>query len=515
MIKFLVAEKAKVDHGKITNVVLLSFSSWNDYSFQTLFDFIYVDTNGNTNKIGQIKIGFIGQVEAKSTLHEIEPAFQFLEDNFFSIASSVEFYQNLYAFGKEFGDEVLKNLNCVLLVPDALAKAKPEKVFKSSLLRNAHLKTLRNQLKRIRNGDSPLSDFYFSFKRNEGKYANLNLDFTVVAESLPPTNIHALIGRNGLGKTTILNGMVDSIVKGKSHDSGMFVNSYGEKIEKGFFSSVISIAFSAFDPFNKIVDQKDNNNGFSYHYIGLKEEDNHKTFHTGYLTKLFLNCSESVYECLSNSYKRKLWLETMGDMGTDENFRDLEVLKLAEIEPMDVIFECQKTLESMSSGHAIAFITVSMLIDKIQERSLVLFDEPESHLHPPLLSTLIRILSKLLYKRNGVAIMATHSPVVIQEMPKDCCWILTRFGDSLRFDRPSIPTFGENIGVITKEVFSYELENSGYFELFKQKVKDGYSFEEIVKMFNNEIGKEGLAVLMVMVALRDKGKGKGKEKDKE
>lgn len=506
MIRFFVINKAKPDYSKITNVILLSFSSWNDYSFRTLFDVLYIGKDKVQHSIGQIKIGFTGQNVKITTLDEIEPYFQSLEDRFFSIASSIDFYQNLYAIGKEFGDEVLWKLNCVLVDPNAYAKAKRETVYKDSLLRNVHLKTLKNQLERIRNGDSPLSDFYFSFKRKEGKYAELKLDFTVEAESLPPTNIHALIGRNGLGKTTILNGMVDSIMSGKNHDSGMFVNNYGEKIEKRFFSSVISIAFSAFDPFNKTAEYKDNNNGFSYHYIGLKGGSHEKTFNAGYLAKLFLNCSQSVYECLSDSYKRKLWLEAMADMGTDENFRDLEVLELALIDSENVIGECKKKLESMSSGHAIAFITISILIDKIQERSLVLFDEPESHLHPPLLSSLIRILSYLLYRRNGVAIMATHSPVVIQEMPKDCCWILTRFGDSLRFDRPSIPTFGENIGVITKEVFSYELENSGYFKLFKQKVKDGFSFEDIVKMFNNEIGKEGLAVLMVMVALRDKNK---------
>lgn len=48
----------------------------------------------------------------------------------------------------------------------------------------------------------------------------------------------------------------------------------------------------------------------------------------------------------------------------------------------------------------------------------MLIDEPEGHLHPPLLSAFVRALSELLVNRNGVAIIATHSPVVLQEVPR-------------------------------------------------------------------------------------------------
>lgn len=61
-----------------------------------------------------------------------------------------------------------------------------------------------------------------------------------------------------------------------------------------------------------------------------------------------------------------------------------------------------------------------------------MLDEPESHLHPPLLSAFIRSLSELLILRNGVAIIATHSPVILQEVPKRCAWILNRSGISAK-----------------------------------------------------------------------------------
>lgn len=46
-------------------------------------------------------------------------------------------------------------------------------------------------------------------------------------------------------------------------------------------------------------------------------------------------------------------------------------------------------------------------------------DEPEEHLHPPLVAAFIRALSNLLTYRNGVGIVATHSPVIVQEVPKN------------------------------------------------------------------------------------------------
>ena len=83
-------------------------------------------------------------------------------------------------------------------------------------------------------------------------------------------------------------------------------------------------------------------------------------------------------------------------------------------------------LKRMSSGHAIVLLTVTKLVETVEEKTLVLLDEPESHLHPPLLSAFTLALSDLLVNRNGVVIIATHSPVVLQEVPKSCVSILRR-----------------------------------------------------------------------------------------
>jgi energy-coupling factor transporter ATP-binding protein EcfA2 len=92
--------------------------------------------------------------------------------------------------------------------------------------------------------------------------------------SIPSTNIHAFIGRNGCGKTTILNGMIDAIVN-PSNEECFFteIELFNEsRIPNGYFRSLISVSFSAFDPFTPPKEQPDPAKGTRYFYIGLKKE---------------------------------------------------------------------------------------------------------------------------------------------------------------------------------------------------------------------------------------------------
>lgn len=168
--------------------------------------------------------------------------------------------------------------------------------------------------------------------------------------------------------------------------------------------------------------------------------------------------------------------------------------------------DIQSYLKRMSSGHAIVLFTITRLVDTVGEKSLVLLDEPEGHLHPPLLSAFLRTLSELLYVKNGVAIIATHSPVVLQEIPKSCVWKVIRSREAIAIERPDIETFGENLGVLTREVFVLEVANSGYHSLLTKSVDSGASYEDILIEYNGQIGLEGRTVLKAMVLSRDASK---------
>ena len=167
----------------------------------------------------------------------------------------------------------------------------------------------------------------------------------------------------------------------------------------------------------------------------------------------------------------------------------------------------REVFRGLSSGHKIVLLTVTRLVESVEERTLVLIDEPEAHLHPPLLSAFIRALSGLLINRNGVAIIATHSPVVLQEVPRECVWRLRRSGDAVAAERPQIETFGENVGTLTHEVFGLEVTDSGFHRMIADAVSVHRSYDEVLAAFNGSIGSEGRALVQALLAARDRGRG--------
>ncbi len=111
-----------------------------------------------------------------------------------------------------------------------------------------------------------------------------------------------------------------------------------------------------------------------------------------------------------------------------------------------------KGFRLLSSGHKVVLSILTCCVDRLAEKTILFMDEPENHLHPPLVGSLIRAISYFIKKRNGVAIVSTHSPVILQEVPRSCVWILSRNGEFVSAYRPSLETFGANVGTLTNEV---------------------------------------------------------------
>ena len=124
-------------------------------------------------------------------------------------------------------------------------------------------------------------------------------------------------------------------------------------------------------------------------------------------------------------------------------------------------------------------------------------------MHPPLVSAFIRALSDLLTYRNGVAIIATHSPVIVQEVPKKCVWILRRAGKYRKFERPQIETFGENLGELTTEIFGYEVLNSGFHKILKDVSQKEDTYNDALEHFRNELGNEAKSILKTYMYERE------------
>ncbi len=499
--------------GSKKQAVYLSINNWDDYSFKTTFYLTVFDEDGNRHNIGDVKIGYVNQPHGwTETLLPSEP-FGGLGEGFFSLGQSAQYYSRVCDLPIRLRRALLSGLRDVVQSNDTLVAAKEQRVFEDSLLRTINFSTISEQFKRILGGGVTLTPFYFAYEAPSTEIrAGFNLIFEVQRDIKPSRNIHVLIGRNGIGKTTLLNGMITTLVDSvqNSKTTGHFFDLSDGKvvpIHKKFFSRVVSISFSAFDPFTPPTEREDTVDEIKYSYIGLKavsEENGERKYAHKDLLSLSGDFLSSLDGCFGLTVKRQQWKEAIGFLESDSNFEDMNLCRLLEVDDQAQLQKlAQNSFMKMSSGHAIVLLTMTKLVERAEEKTLVIIDEPESHLHPPLLSAFTRALSDLLNKINGVAIIATHSPVVLQEVPKVCVWKL--FRKKLESDsvRPEIETFGENVGVLTREVFGLEITKSGFYALLSQSVAELKSYDQIVSEYGGQLGFEARALLRALIANRD------------
>lgn len=493
-----------------TSRIYLKIDHWNDYSFVTMFSVLIFDEHGTQHTLPDVKIGFVGQTIEENTYSKLKTPFKTLPEDFFSLGTGVDYYKELREkLSDELRDAYLASLKDLVFNQDLLAKVEEEDVLNTSLLRSVSIHKVRDQYVSVLQGNVLLTDFKFSFLLPESeKFASFDLKFSVKANSTPSTNIHALIGRNGVGKTTIIKSMVGAIINEDGNECEFYEDGLLGKTEltDDFFSKVVLIAFSAFDPF-KPPENLDEGRASKLTYIGLTDEADGEVKLSKSDVQLSEDFVESLTECLTDDKKTSRWLSAIQTLESDDNFSEMSLADLASLDGDKLRLFAERKFSKMSSGHAIVALAITRLASVIEEKSLVLFDEPESHLHPPLLSALIRCLSQMLSEQNAVAIIATHSPVVLQEVPRSCVWKVYRERLASSWERPTLETFGENVGILTREVFGLEVVKSGFHTVLKSAVDGGGSYEEVLAVFGSQLGLEAKGILKSMVIHRDMSAG--------
>lgn len=497
-----------------TRRAYLVTDNWDDWAkYSTMYTLIFVDATGQQVNVGSVKIGAFGMAGVRRP--PIPDHFEQLADQFFSLGQDSSYYETLNQLDADLRDEILIALRDMARDPRLFEAAKDEHVTKISLLRSVSTVTLKQQFHRMALGGARLTKYDFAYRAPAGAGGDgdrVVLNFSVVPESHPPTNIHVLIGRNGVGKTRFLNLMTRSLV-----DEGATKAVTGEFIVDGhaprdpLFSNLVSVSFSAFDSFLPLPERRDVSAGMRYSYVGLKRPLDAGKFagrpkSPKTLGTEFVN---SVRTCLSGA-RLKRWRRALETLEGDPIFRDAEVVELATRgSQSDDAFKraVRKLFDKLSSGHKIVLLTITRMVEKVEEKTLVLLDEPEGHLHPPLLAAFVRALSDLLIDRNGVAIVATHSPVMLQEVPRECVWKLQRSGSAVRAERPEAETFGENVGVLTREVFGLELTHSGFHKMISDAVAQGLAYEDLVERFGAKLGAEARAIARALIGVRDNRHG--------
>lgn len=500
-------------------------NSWNDYSYETQYSLVYLGPPNKRghNLIGTVKILKKGQKPSDPL--QLTKDFDFLDEYFVSVGQSLDYYQRLSELGDELKLQLLESLNDYVFNPSLGDEFRSEEGWSISLFRyfdetDNFLLTAKSLLSK--NFDNlQRTDLNFTFEIPEWKQ-KIQFDYSLpelvsrvggIAHPIP-SRIISIIGRNGSGKSTLLARLA-RVAHGtfKNRQEGVF-DKVGRIEPEGIgFPRIITVSYSAFDSF-RLPGLKPNVEGEAderYQIIKDMEEGGGRFVFCGLrdigaeLAGQIIsedNDNESINDKLSTTllkpikaqgeeFKKTLLLVKRNEathildralrcLSSDASFSSYQDILttrfLLDNRPEDLFL-------MWSTGHKIVMQIIASLAAHTTQSSLILIDEPETHLHPPLLASLMHAIRIILNTKKAFAIVATHSPVVIQETLVRHTYLIRREGKSTLITKPSKETFGENIGTLTGETFGLNTRTTDFHKTLDRLIREHKNLQTIESFF--------------------------------
>lgn len=532
----------------------LQQDNWNDYSFYTQY-YLYHNTLGeNASLIGAVKILRRGQAAGDGL--QITQPFEALSADFCSVGITLDYYQRLNALPAQDRNMIVSALRDVAVHPELREPFISERGWSKSLFRDnsdwqrylddAH-GLYHNKFETLVDVQEPLS-----FLPGPGSSvielnfsANSPSDFLVPHRKIGPSRrrvllpqrIIVLVGRNGSGKSTLLSRIAHVAFASPEQRSSARFRQLGQFTPEAIgFMRIITVSYSAFDSFTIPGDREDTLTQATrdiekgegrFVYCGLRDivaeakhdieqaQDRQSTSPGQEMLRIEDRRTSTRLKSidqLADEFVRLM----QRIQATDKQTLFSAALDLLHQDPSfaeqgshgldDVLAEApREAFLAWSTGHKIALHVVASLVAHATPRTLVLFDEPEMHLHPPLAAALMHAVRLILEESNAVCIVATHSPVMLQETMAQHVRIVRRMGEHLEVKPPSMETFGENIGILTYDTFGLTASNSDFhqtLDLLAQGLRD---VEAIDKLFSPGLSGQARAYVLAKLAAKERG----------
>ena len=456
---------------------ILVQDNWDDYHFKTTFSLDFYRSRNDRVVIGGVKVMDIRkEEETGSTV--LPEMFESLEKDFCSLGSNLSFYQNLTAISQDVEViKVLEALNDAALFPSIRESFEHTSAFQSSLLREREAKTALLLGRNIIEG-YPIRDqlvFKFTTLMKDATDSH-SVTFEFNRKKPLEFRISAIVGKNGTGKTQFLANLANALCSNENtqlpqFETGSFDTELGPP-----FTKIICLSYSLFDSFRRPKPSK----RYSYVYCGIrdnKDEIDRSELKNRHVESLKLINRKRTNEIWYNSLSAFVDLSKLGYELSDWFYK---------IENIDEIAR-RKNVVNLSSGHSILVYTLTELIAHITENSLVVFDEPETYLHPNAIANLINVLNEIAVKFDSFFILSTHSPILIQQLSSKNVFVFEREGNTPSTRRLDIESFGENLTTITKHIFETNEVKDGYKKLLEELSKL-LTYEEVESLFNGRLG---------------------------
>lgn len=473
-------------------VFILTDDTWDDFGSKITFHLSYVDQENHETWIGTVKImqGSDAPSEGSGYVRRpvLPPVFPLLGPEFISLGQEEDYYLNLRKLHPDGGIAVLEALRDVAWRPALAAPFEAASQYRNGLMRSSSAKRASVYGQRlIREGEINEDQSFTYSLAIEGADSETEVRITFSDDDPLPGRIAAVIGRNAVGKTRFMSSLAADLAQ-----TGRVSAETLKAREKRFphrmplFNRVIAASYSAIDRFKRPTATEE----ISYIYCGIRD-DNGRPSPRALAETYTANLNRVAKMDRSDEWLRYIRL-AFGDEGG--------AAAIALSRDLGATDETS-AFEELSSGQAMLCHFVTGLLAWIQPNTLVLFDEPETHLHPNAVAHLFVVLSAILETYESRAVVATHSALVIQEIPAERVVHFVRTGNTTVAEKLGLESFGESLSELTKHVFE-TIEVESLYKNALRKLAEGRSLEQALARFEGKLSLNAKAYLLAQYAQR-------------
>lgn len=443
----------------------LNSIEWDDYGHKTSFQLYYVNQDGNKSNVGRVKIC---KKNENKTLDIIPKSFTSLDLDYCSLGQDTSYYSNIK---KILRDDTMAFLYAM---KDAAAYSRisddfeNDSGFRHSLLRDNSADTALNLGRYVLAGFDPNDRVNFTYKTRLA-YApdfdfNIKFDFGKINQEDNFNRVIAVIGENGVGKTSLLSNLAKSIA---NQQKDCFLPHYP------LFTKVVAVSYSMFDRFYDIDAR-----AFNFEYCGMHYNER-ELMNDEQLKARHKHNAETI-----NALNRGSdLLEFFGNILPEDMLTAFFEKKFETIFKHDVY---EDYYSKMSSGQTMLTNLIIDITANVRSNCLIMIDEPEVHLHPNAITQIINVVNLVCERFSSCCIMATHSPLVIQSLLSRNVLIMERDIDGMPTVRQMrVESLGENLTTINEEVFSNGQRDKYYKRLIKKAVEGKDSMEQVLQELQN------------------------------
>lgn len=494
--------------------IWLEWRNWDDYGWMVTF-VPYVPVGGRWETPGEMVLSLLGREDGQPVKNTwnvmrgeetVPVAQESLDPEWYaSMGRSLDYYS---WFARRDAVHLLEAIADVMVPGAPLVRWRRFQVFADAFLRGSDTQKVLNEATDLITGARPdLVDLSFRYAFTlEGTPPPVEIPIQFDPTTDPQRRVAVLVGPNGTGKTSLLFALASDFAQFSEADSrARFV-----RPPRRLISRQVVVTNSAFDlPRRSALPQCASLSIVGLRYSPHPWERSLQMWEKDNQDETGEDREAAWMDWLWNQFPSPSALrrETVTRLSEPQR-ADLEVLRderqdwskvldgIIEPERLERLIEYpDQEFDKLSAGQKSILLVLAGLASRLDQESIVLIDEPEAHLHPHFLVLFSRALHLLLEDRRSFAVIATHSPIVLRDVPSDCVTVLWRDADGqIRTRGLGLQSMGASQASLSADVFGVEPLVGWWVDQLRSmlKAKGG---EALLNQFQPPLEPEVVALL--------------------